>query len=173
MDILAEEVVSAIAKQYVEHWLRRCLKYAERGRQMPPSFLPAVANHIWFEHRFLGLGSYEVSDDTTFINLKFRSSRPRMHYVILENSLSGCQQRFWFDYNAYPTLGHLFDAATRHLRGKDDVTSRLVPLPTLTIRSNMRDLVDGQIPLIFKYIKQQPENWHDVDQPPRATVIRQ
>jgi hypothetical protein len=50
----------------------------------------------------------------------------------------------------------LFDAATRHLRGKDDVTSRLVALPPLTIHSNMRHLVDGQIPLIFKYIKQQP-----------------
>ena len=173
MVTLAEEVVSAIAKQYVEHWLRRGLKYVKRARELPPSWLPAVASNIWFENLYLGLGSHEESEDTTFINLTLRSSRPRMHYVILENSLSGRQQRFWFDYKAFPSLGHLFDAATPHLRGEDDVTSWLVPLPPLTCRSNMRHLVDEQIPLIFKYIKQQPGYWHDVDGPSRATVIRQ
>ena len=138
---------------------------------MPPSWLPAVASHMWFQNIYFG--SHQESEDPTFINLTLRSSKPGMHYVILENSLSGRQQRFWFDYKAFPSLGHLFDAATPHLRGDDDVTSWLVPLPPLICRSGMRHLVDEQIPLIIKYIKQQPGYWHDVGGPSRATVIRQ
>ena len=171
MVTLAEEVVPAIVKQHVEHWLRGGLESLKKAREVSPSRLPAVASHMWFED--LCFGSHQESEDPTFINLTLRSSRPRMHYVILENSLSGRQQRFWFDYKAFPSLGHLFDAATPHLRGDDDVTSWLVPLPPLICRSGMRHLVDEQIPLIIKYIKQQPGNWQDEDRLSRVTVFRQ